>query len=302
MKSSAKASSYPQDVSVFEDLAGTIRDYVLTGHPTTTILSNPSATVVTQGSCFARNLAKSLARMGSKVAHLNVNEVINTTMANALFFEYAFGEQDHADSPLATMFGQMMSPAQAREFRDLVASCSAFVLTIGVAPCWFIKGTQKLVLSPDKRRMADFEMRTTTPSWNAANINRVIRAIHAVNPAVPIFLTLSPAPLNRSFEFPSTVVADCLSKSVLRVAIHEVLQAKLPNVHYWPSFEVVRWVGSHLVPVFGAEDRHPRHVSNFVVDEIVKAFIQANGGTPATAEVAEGDYENTGPFALAKNF
>lgn len=292
---------YPQDIAEFDDLPGALRKYILHGYPADDLLSDPAAIIVTQGSCFASNVASSLARLGARVAHLNVNEVINTTLANAAFFEHIF-RRSECDPMISRLFESMVTPQTVAEFRDLVARCRAFVLTIGVAPLWFQKGSDKPLLQPDKARMGDFEMRTTTPAWNADNIRRILGAIRTVNPGARIFLTLSPAPLNWSFEFPSTMVADCLSKSVLRVAIHEVLRDNPPEVRYWPSFEVVRWMGSHLGPVFGAEDRHPRHVSNFLVDEIVKAFIELHGGRAGAGDGRTEPFDNTGPFKLARNF
>lgn len=292
---------YPPSLDVFQDLDEAIRTYVLNQYPADDLLADPGAVVMTQGSCFASNVASSLARLGARVAHLNVNEVINTTIANAMFFEHAF-KGDACPPAVRQVFDQLMQAQSLGEFRELVAGCRAFVLTVGVAPCWFIRGTGELVLQPDKRRMQDFEMRTTTPAWNAENIRRIVAAIRAVNPATRIFLTLSPAPLNWSFEFPSTIVGDCLSKSVLRVAIHEVLAGKPEGVRYWPSFEVVRWVGSHLGPVFGAEDGQPRHVSNFVVDAIVRNFIRLHGGNPDAVREGARAFDNTGPFTLARNF
>lgn len=297
-----RPAPYPQKTEVFDDLDAVIRDYVLTGYPPDDTLSDPQAIVVTQGSCFARNLASSLSRLGARVAHLNVNEYINTTIANAMFFEHIFAGAE-CDPVVRSIFSRLVDAKQMDEFRELVSTCRAFVLTIGVAPCWFVKGTQQLVLEPDKRRLGDFEMRTTAPAWNAGNIRRVIDSIRKVNTNARIFLTLSPAPLNYSFEFPSTIVGDCLSKSVLRVAINEVLQDKRENVRYWPSFEVVRWVGSHLGPVFGAEDGHPRHVSNFVVDAIVRNFIRIHGGSDKTGGATPGtELGNEQPFTLSRNF
>jgi GSCFA family len=297
-----RPAPYPQQCEVFGDLDAVIRDYVLHGYPADDTLADPRAVVVTQGSCFARNLAASLSRLGARVAHLNVNEYINTTIANAMFFEHIFKGAE-CDPVIRTIFSQLVDEARVAEFRELVSTCRAFVLTIGVAPCWFVKGTEQLVLQPDKRRLGDFEMRTTSPSWNAGNIRRIIDSIRQANRDARIFLTLSPAPLNYSFEFPSTIVGDCLSKSVLRVAIHEVMADKREGVRYWPSFEVVRWVGSHLGPVFGAEDNHPRHVSNFIVDAIVRNFIRIHGGSESAVEGgAAAALDNDGPFTLSRNF
>ena len=292
---------YPQDIADFDDLPGAIRKYVLHGYPADDLLGDPSAIIVTQGSCFASNVASSLARLGARVAHLNVNEYINTTLANAMFFEHIF-RRSELDPMVNRVFEGLISANSVAEFHELVTNCKAFILTIGVAPIWFERASGKPVLTPEKGRMQDFDMRTTSPAWNADNIRRIIASIRQVNADARIFLTLSPAPLNWSFEFPSTMVGDCLSKSVLRVAIHEVLSENPPGVRYWPSFEVVRWMGSHLGPVFGAEDRHPRHVSNFLVDEIVKAFIELHGGKPGTGEGGAAPFTNTGPFMLARNF
>jgi GSCFA family protein len=292
---------YPRSVEEFSDLDNVIRQSVLNNYPADDLLADPQAIVMTQGSCFASNVASSLARLGARVAHLNVNEVINTTIANAMFFEHAFGGKD-CNPAVREVFNQIVHAQALEEFRALVAACRAFILTIGVAPCWFVRGTDQLVLEPDRRRMEDFEMRTTSPSWNAENIRSIIASIRAVNPATRIFLTLSPAPLNWSHEFSSTIVGDCLSKSVLRVAIHEVLSSQPEGVRYWPSFEVVRWVGCHVGPVFGAEDGQPRHVSNFVVDAIVRSFISMHGGNPAAVAAGRKPVDNTGPFTLARNF
>jgi hypothetical protein len=296
-----RSSPYPQKVEEFADLDHVIRNYVLTHYPADTLLANPESVVVTQGSCFARNLAGSLTRLGMRVAHLNVNEFVNTTYANAQFFDHVFG-LGNVDPHFRTAFERLLTREHAEDFRRLVAQCRAFVLTVGVAPCWYVKGTNEIVTGPDTRNLDAFEMRTTTPAWNGENLVRAVGAIRGVNPTARIFLTLSPAPLNGTLEFDSTIVADCLSKSVLRVAIHEVLQRKLEGVSYWPSFEIVRWVGSHLGPVFGAEDGHPRHVSNFVVDAIVGAFIRVHGGVPRPRADAEADFGSSEPFTLSKSF
>jgi hypothetical protein len=85
-------------------------------------------------------------------------------------------------------------------------------------------------------------------------------------------------------EFYSAITADCLSKSTLRLACHEVC-AKRPDIIYWPSFEIVRWLGVHYTrpdrPVFGHEDGIARHVSNWVVDMIIDLFIQHHSPEPA---------------------
>ena len=67
--------------------------------------------------------------------------------------------------------------------------------------------------------------RTATVKEATDALLDVIKSIREINPTIQIVLTLSPVPLGSTFEFSSAIVADCLSKSVLRESIHEALLA-----------------------------------------------------------------------------
>jgi hypothetical protein len=71
----------------------------------------------------------------------------------------------------------------------------------------------------------------------------------------------------------SPFVADCLSKSVMRLAAHEICTEFDDRILYWPSFEMVRWLGGHVPPVFGQSDGHARHPNDELVDMIAKSSI-----------------------------
>ncbi len=96
-------------------------------------------------------------------------------------------------------------------------------------------------------------------------------------------VTVSPATLNRS-AMPSAVVADCISKSKLRAAVDEGLRQwnapagspeALRTVSYWPSFEIVRWLGAHLPrSVYGADDDICRHVDMDLVGVVMDLWAQ----------------------------
>ena len=106
-------------------------------------------------------------------------------------------------------------------------------------------------------------------------MRRIIDLIHLERPGLPIVLTLSPVPLRATFEPISCFAADCLSKSILRAAIGEVTAgSQAANVHYWPSFEIVRWMGGHLAVSMYGEDGNTRHVNRFAVKMIVDSFMR----------------------------
>lgn len=79
-------------------------------------------------------------------------------------------------------------------------------------------------------------------------------------------LTVSPVPLNATFEMESAVVADCVSKATLRVAVEDVLRQGIPGVRYFPSFEIVRWLSAYLPGMYGEDDGSTVHISERVVD------------------------------------
>ena len=90
----------------------------------------------------------------------------------------------------------------------------------------------------------------------------MVDLVRQVNPNAPIVITLSPVPLEATFRDISCMTADSVSKSVLRVAIDQVMGEHRPNVCYWPSFEIVRWAGAHVSwPAYGFHDdrSQPRH-------------------------------------------
>jgi hypothetical protein len=91
-----------------------------------------------------------------------------------------------------------------------------------------------------------------------------------------------------TFRDVSCMTADCVSKSVLRVALDQVMGDGREGVYYWPSYEVVRWAGAHLAwPAYGLHNRKPRDVSKRIVAEIIDAFVEAYYTPEAVARLRE---------------
>ena len=89
---------------------------------------------------------------------------------------------------------------------------------------------------------------------------------------------MSPVPLSGSFEYSAAVQADCISKSIMRVTAHELLKSGLPQLYYWPSFEIVRWLGAHTGPAYGCHDGFSVHVNDDLVDLITTLFLETFSG------------------------
>ena len=124
-----------------------------------------------------------------------------------------------------------------------------FILTLGVAPAFFDRDTGSFVLprptALNSRALAEkYLYRTTSVQENVDNVLYLLDFVRSVAPDIKIVVTVSPVPLQASFEFESAVQADCLSKSTMRLTAHEVVNnSDIQNIFYWPSFEIFRWAG-----------------------------------------------------------
>ncbi|HEY6895643.1 MAG TPA: GSCFA domain-containing protein, partial [Rhodocyclaceae bacterium] len=133
------------------------------------------------------------------------------------------------------------------------------------------------------------------PEQIAAQLREAFACFRAMNPRLRIVVTVSPVPLEASFQRNlSILAADCLSKSTLRNAVSLVTDPD-NGIYYFPSFEFVRW----LCPLVGLQpyardDGHPRHVSNNVVASICLLFAKyfSNAGVYAACLAKAGTIDS----------
>ena len=279
---------WPGRADKFKHPPSLIQRYLLDGPEPERFIA-PDTRFLTFGSCFAEHLATRLAKAGYQARFEAIGEAVNSTYANRYLLQWI--EQGPVDGPTALM-DEVYGPEMRQRFIDATKGCDVFVMTLGLAPCFFDEATGEFAFaSIEVKTNADalFErrvMRTTTVAENVENLRWIIAALRRMAVRPPrIVLTVSPVPLNATTELDSAIVADCLSKSVLRVACHEAVAAEGADVIYWPSFEIVRWLGPHwshdLPPVYGGDDANSRHVSRWVIDLIIDQFLGRYAATTA---------------------
>jgi len=237
--------------------------------PSSPILKR-SDVVLTLGSCFARNIFHALEARGIRCGHAPITEYINSPLANRLFLEYAFEKRPFANDAHAALFTDEYTAAM----RQSLPLCTALVFTVGVALCPF--HNDQLVLGLTKKDLkSGIHWRMTTTSENVAHLSSIISIVRKVVPHIKIILTVSPVPLAATMLEEPVLISDCTSKSILRAAVSEIMTLALPDVYYWPSFEAVRWIGSHMpFQMYGTDDGNPRHVGRHYIQTIVDSFIQ----------------------------
>jgi hypothetical protein len=293
------AKPFPPERTDFDvDLGALIREWVIPGSaPPQPVLTEDSE-VITLGSCFARELREYLASLGFGSRGIWVPSGLNNTFAILDFISWCVtgretGRGYRYDRTDEGTIEDWRPEAEREKYLEAITSAGGFVFTIGLAEVWedaesgavFWKGIPEEVFDAGRHRF-----RLSSVEENERNLVEIVELVRRVNASAPIVLTLSPVPLKATFRDVSCMVADSVSKSILRVAIDRVASQGLPGVYYWPSFEIVRWAGAHRSePSYGLDDNRSRHVNRAIVREIIKAFVESVYAPEAVERILAGD-------------
>jgi len=149
--------------------------------------------------------------------------------------------------------------------------CEVFVLTLGLTEAWYFADTGDVTsTSPRRGDSTLLRHRNLTARDNIEELERLYAVFKKHNPGVKFIATVSPVPLNATFNLDRhVVVANALSKATLRVALEEFCTNHPDDVYYFPSYEIVT-----------TATRDPwyvdmRHVSNAAVTRVMQQFQKA---------------------------
>ncbi len=232
--------------------------------------------VLTFGSCFANNIHAALAQRDVKSTMVGFSEEVNSPFMNAVFISQAV----HGNASKYRDFHAQYQDhdwhrdgAPPDKVLSVMKSANFIIFTAGLGQIWQDKSTGKPVLLPDFDKLGSYTTRFLYPKPQSEFIVEIIEAVRVVNPDAQIVVTLSPVPLQMSTGAASVAQADCISKSILRVAIQLVMEKKLARVHYFPSFEFFRWYSGHSTDLFFGVDGVVRHPSQEVIDFVIGKFL-----------------------------
>jgi hypothetical protein len=163
--------------------------------------------------------------------------------------------------------------------RDAIENMEVFVFTLGLTEAWVDKRDGAVFpLAPgvaggtyDPRTVAfeNFDEADT-----AADLRHAIDLIRKKNRKVRIILTVSPVPLNATFEDRHVYCSTAWSKAALRIAAEKVSRAA-PDCCYFPSFEIItspQTCGHYFGP-------DCREVLPAGVDHVMRLFFRHFAGT-----------------------
>lgn len=251
--------------------------------------------ITTIGSCFAGNIAASLKEGGYNVHHLDVSERLFNPFALQAFTEALSASGDLSE--FAERWN--VEPEAAATMRTNIGQGGLLIITFGLSFVWIDKTTNEIVFDPTQKvgarfLKADPERFVMEPTGVAENVDAMaatLNAVRRINRGIKIVMTLSPVHMARAIcDYPA-VAADAISKSTLRCALHEIMSLRLHNTYYFPSFEILRWLGPMVDVTFGGFDI--QHIDPDWVAYTLSKFRQY---------YCVGERPITPPFILRKPF
>lgn len=261
-----------------------IYDYILKGWVPEEPISFIDKKIVAFGSCFAAHISKFLYRKGynvlSSTSRQNSHVVsygagINNTFAIRQQFEWAFENKKFSENLWYNEDKEFVGYDSSiqENTKKLFEQADIFIITLGLSEVWYNKQTEEVfwrAIPKSKFNELIHGFKVSSVEENKDNLNKIIEIIHKYKPKSLIVFTLSPVPLVATFRPVSCITASSVSKSILRVALDEVLRDnKLLNkqLFYFPSYEIVKdFYGSEAYK----EDN--RHIRKSIVNSIMLLF------------------------------
>lgn len=252
--------------------ADAVPEFVLKGWAPEDRPIKPDTRITAFGSCFASNISDWLSKRNFRVLNKGADATrayvvtMGEGMVNSFVirqqFEWAW-EDKVFDQALwhgyrAEEFGY--DPEVQAETRRIFDETEVFILTFGLSEVWYDEPTGNVfwrTIPKDAYDPARHKFRVSSVEENRANLEAIYQLIRKHRPDAKILFTLSPIPLIATFRDNACLTSNAVSKSILRVAIDEVVRdhASEGYLFYWPSYEIV-------TDVFGMpykpDRRHPQ--------------------------------------------
>lgn len=265
---------YPRNVDVLSNIDETIDRYIVGSYAPKAPPIKDGDLIACIGSCFAAEIGKSLAAQGKKTAPIFLTERWNTAFAVRHCLEFVLEDRPFPPDFLAP--GVSFNPGSGGALKQ----AGAFIITFGLSMAWYTLNGRTMVIDVGAghtlggivKAVTTHTMRQTSVAENVDQIEAVVACIRRVNKTAPIVLTLSPNPLLLALTDYPPIAANTISKATLRIALHEVIERQHEGVFYWPSYEIVEWIGKHVRQIWGQADNDLRHLESSTVDEVMSRF------------------------------
>jgi len=184
-----------------------------------------------------------------------------------------------------------------RSVRSAIEDSTVLIFTLGLTEAWIslsdgavfpaCPGTVAGEFDPDRHGFANFSVQDVV-----LDLHQMIALVRSIQPHLKIILTVSPVPLVATATTHHVLAATIYSKSVLRVATQQTVDAH-QDISYFPAYELVTGPHHHDSP-FESDLRSVREpIIADVMNSFRYAFFQDRvESQPAPATGSEPDFTN----------
>ena len=275
----------PDKTSLAED--GAIDKFVVQGWASPNLI-NKNHKILSFGSCFARHVTSFLQDrnyrvLGSEKTEMDSHiitfgEGIVNTFSILQQFEWAIEDKPFSNTYWFGPNKEVALPDETERLKtkQLMLEADRFIFTLGVSEIWFDQQTGEAFWRAIPADLFDEKIhgfRVSTVEENLDNLRKIVSIIKKIKPKAEIIFTLSPVPLMATFRDVSCITASSVSKAILRVAIDELIRTSNVELHYFPSYEIVK---DMFNDPFMPDNRHPKPE---VITQVLEAF-ERNFGSP----------------------
>ncbi|OJJ20495.1 hypothetical protein BKI52_18735 [marine bacterium AO1-C] len=241
--------------------------------------------VLSLGSCFANTMGKRLQQnkfralvnpFGVIFNPLSIYKLLTTSIVQSslqdqdliqsqgIWYHYHMHSEFCADEPIVL---KDKIQQQVQHTHHFLQSTQVLMLTFGTAYGYFRLDNQQLVANCHKVPQRNFEKRLLGIEEITRGFSELYQALQSINPQLKIVLTVSPVR-----HIKDTIPANQVSKSILRVACHQITE-QLEDVVYFPAYELLL-DDLRDYRFFKADMIHPNQVAeDYIWEKFTKAFM-----------------------------
>jgi hypothetical protein len=254
--------------------------------------------VIAFGSCFAARFVEWLIDHGynqaferdSDTSLIRNLSVCESPGAVAQQFRWAFGE---FDSQLAFWFGKDRRRVEATEedrlrLRATLSGAEVLIITLGLSEMWFDAASGEPIWRVPPRDLHDprrYAFKVATVAETTAALETIARLRRTHVPAQKILFTVSPVRLSATFRRIAPIVANVVSKAVIRAALDEFLRAHADELNrtyfYFPSYEIATEL---MTDLYEADNLHIREAcAARILDVFSRFYVKASESRSGSA-------------------
>jgi hypothetical protein len=259
-----------------------IEDSILEGWMPPEPFIDPSTRVTFIGCCFGSALLDHLKTLDYgepgdiDTLFLPISETLSTSFAMRQMFEWEFEgvKPDRALRKGNRLMEINFSDELWRGSLERLAVTDVFILMISSAEIWYDEPSGGVAwretpgAHPTRQKF-----RTSTVEENRANLRAIYDLVRRHRPQAKIILLLSPIPMIATYRQQSCIVANTISKAIMRAAMDEIWREVADEGHllYCPFYEVIQ-EGFGSNPYGGHYNSDRRHINDHALAYLVVLF------------------------------